>query len=158
MFSVSSHKMKFFVVDNGVTQVRHEIEAHNDTIGPIGTDDPYGHDGPCPLGDYGLGLPEAAATRNGDGTVTSNDPTDIAYGCWFTPLVDIGGLWAAHGRSGIGVHGGGSASPTPFAIQQGWYPTEGCIRLQNEDNENVFVPFVRYLLLKSAKLTLTVAA
>jgi RHS repeat-associated protein len=31
------------------------------------------------------------------------------------------------------LHGGGSGCAQPFAGQQGWYPTTGCTRLQNDD-------------------------
>jgi hypothetical protein len=33
------------------------------------------------------------------------------------------------------VHGGGSGLADPFAPRQGWKPTEGCTRAQNEDVE-----------------------
>jgi hypothetical protein len=37
------------------------------------------------------------------------------------------------GRSNIEIHGGGSGQPKPFASQQGWEKTHGCIRVQNHD-------------------------
>ena len=33
------------------------------------------------------------------------------------------------------IHGGGSSLPDPFAPRQGWTPTLGCLRVQNEDGE-----------------------
>lgn len=35
------------------------------------------------------------------------------------------------------VHGGGSGLPNPYAPKQGWKPTEGCTRAQNEDIEEL---------------------
>lgn len=66
-----------------------------------------------------------------------------AYGRWCIDLVDLEGQEGDNGRSGISLHGGGSASPTPFAKKQGWYPTHGCIRVQNVDLENVLEPLIR---------------
>lgn len=33
------------------------------------------------------------------------------------------------------IHGGGSGLADPFAPRQGWVPTYGCLRMQNEDGE-----------------------
>ena len=33
------------------------------------------------------------------------------------------------------IHGGGRSLPDPFAPRQGWTPTLGCLRVQNEDGE-----------------------
>ena len=35
------------------------------------------------------------------------------------------------------IHGGGSGLPFPYAPRQGWLPTYGCLRMQNEDGEEV---------------------
>lgn len=35
------------------------------------------------------------------------------------------------------VHGGGSGLPDSYAPRQGWKPTEGCTRAQNEDVEEL---------------------
>lgn len=35
------------------------------------------------------------------------------------------------------IHGGGSGLDDPKAPRQGWYPTLGCIRCQNEDGEKL---------------------
>lgn len=47
---------------------------------------------------------------------------DDAYG---TVYIDTGD---PRGRV---IHGGGSALPNPKADEQGWYPTLGCLRVQN---------------------------
>lgn len=36
---------------------------------------------------------------------------------------------------GRDIHGGGSGLDNPKAPRQGWYPTLGCLRMQNEDGE-----------------------
>lgn len=89
------------------------------------------HDGQCPLGDYLLGHPEVVT------------PPEVAYGFWFTPLIDYQGLWNLHHRAGIGIHGGGSDQPNPLADDQGLEETFGCIRLLNKDNK-VFVTLVQH--------------
>ena len=33
------------------------------------------------------------------------------------------------------IHGGGSDLTDPFAARQGWEPTYGCLRMQNEDGK-----------------------
>lgn len=75
--------------------------------------------GPLPAGTYTLG------------PVEWNEPEETAdvrsMGPCFIPLLGI------PGHSGIGIHGGGSAAAHPLAAQQGWFPTENCIRLQNAD-------------------------
>lgn len=35
------------------------------------------------------------------------------------------------------IHGGGSNLPQPYAPRQGWLPTYGCLRMQNEDGEEL---------------------
>lgn len=35
------------------------------------------------------------------------------------------------------IHGGGTGLPDPWAKQQGWVPTFGCLRMQNEDGEEL---------------------
>ncbi len=110
--------------------------------------DVYGQYCKCPPGsNYLVGQPQACATRFPDGTVRQNNPDDPAYGCWFTGIADDPNAdFSKHGRAGIGIHGGGTAAPNPFALEQGWYATEGCLRLQNDVNEQVFVPFVQWVL------------
>jgi hypothetical protein len=114
-FSRSQMRLKLFN-DNGTELLN--VEARNNTVA-VGE----GIDGQCPYGDYQLGPPEKV------------DPPEIPFGLWYTPILDINGLWNYHHRSGLGVHGGGSGLADPFAPRQGWQITEGCIRLQNQDNE-----------------------
>lgn len=38
---------------------------------------------------------------------------------------------------GRDIHGGGSACADPYAPRQGWHKTLGCLRMQNEDGENL---------------------
>ena len=38
---------------------------------------------------------------------------------------------------GRDVHGGGSGLDDPKAPRQGWYPTLGCLRMQNEDGQEL---------------------
>lgn len=35
------------------------------------------------------------------------------------------------------IHGGGTGLPDPYAPRQGWKPTQGCTRAQNEDVETL---------------------
>jgi len=137
----------------------HTLPCHdvgiNDQYVTAGMDE-YGSRCKCPPGDYGVAAPMACATRNADGTVTRHNDDDAAYGCWFVPLLDTHGNEAAHGRSGIGIHGGGSGLPDPFALQQGWYYTLGCLRLQNADLEQTLIPFIQYIQSHGGQVTLTV--
>jgi hypothetical protein len=115
----------WFVEADGSHTRRHRWEARNAAVGNP-SPDPYGHDCPMPFGDgYVFGKPMGCGPDSDDG---------IAYGYWAIPINDDPARdFAAHGRDGIMAHGGGSASPTPFAAKQGWYATCGCLRLQNED-------------------------
>lgn len=79
-----------------------------------------------------------------------------AYGRWFVDLEEMEGQELARGRAGIGVHGGGSALPDPEAPRQGWAPTRGCVRLQNEDLETLLVPAVRWVRAHMGTAWLTV--
>jgi len=73
----------------------------------------------CPNGTYTLGAPEY------------NEPEETAnlraMGPYFIPIYNI------PGHDGIGIHGGGSAAAHPLAARQGFFPTENCIRVQNDD-------------------------
>jgi hypothetical protein len=82
----------------------------------------YGHHGWCPRGEFLLGAP--------------TDVHLVPFGFHYTPLFDLdpAGPMHANGRGGIGIHGGGSGLSEPFADRQGWQVTEGCLRVQNEDN------------------------
>lgn len=84
--------------------------------------DDYGRWGRCPPGDYPLGVPHP-----------HDDP---AFGKWFIPVEGV------VGRVGIGIHGGGSGLPDPFAAEQGWVITHGCFRLQNMDLDELVAVLV----------------
>ncbi|MCD6165521.1 L,D-transpeptidase family protein, partial [bacterium] len=62
---------------------------------------------------------------------------NIPYGTRFIGLEATGGEALRSGRTGIGIHGGGSGLADPFRGDQGWVITEGCIRMQNEDIETM---------------------
>lgn len=81
----------------------------------------YGHDGQCPPETYLLGRPVAKNT--------------VPFGPWFIPLNDFGDHHGMqdHGRSGIGIHGGGSGLAHPLDPEQGWQITHGCLRVENQD-------------------------
>jgi hypothetical protein len=145
IFDGPNQNMKFYLTENGVTTLRHNIEARGDAVGIPTLMEPYGLDCKTPPGEYFAGVPEVCGQRDPHTGVVAWNPAadDQAYGCFFTPLLDPHGILAAHGRAGNGAHGGGSALPKPFDLLQGWTPTEGCIRMQNRDNEQIFVPFVR---------------
>lgn len=89
----------------------------------------FGHFGNCPRGEFLLGM-----------TLKENS---APFGFWFTPVLDYGDHHAmkALGRSGIGVHGGGSGLANWRLPMQGWIQTHGCLRLQNAANEE-FVKLV----------------
>jgi len=77
---------------------------------------------------------------------------NVAYGPKGA-FIDTGDT--ARGRD---IHGGGTGLPDPMADRQGWKPTLGCTRGQNEDvinlgnaitqfqqaNPGVGIPYVRY--------------
>jgi hypothetical protein len=124
----------------------HDVGVNDATI--TAGEDAYGSKCKCPPGtNYLVGTPMPCATRNEDGTVTRHNDDDQAYGCWFIPLGDSDQhSFELHGRAGIGIHGGGSDLPDPFALpNQGWEYTFGCLRLQNADLENTLVPFVNFI-------------
>lgn len=137
VFNGQSRCLKFYVVTSDGGDLRHTFDCHdvgvNDQDISAGEDE-YGHRCKCPPGiGYILGSPQYL------------NPAEAAYGYYFTPIYDdAGGDMAAHGRDGIGVHGGGSDLSDPFAAIQGWEYTYGCLRLQNEDNAQ-FADSVRYI-------------
>jgi hypothetical protein len=139
----------------------HTIECHdvgvNDQYVTQGGD-VYGSHCKCPPGySYTIGMPQACATRLSNGNVKINNDDDQAYGCWFTPIGDDpAGNMSQHDRAGIGIHGGGSDLPAPFALYQGWEYTYGCLRLQNYHNEQIFVPFMQWVLDKGGAVKLDV--
>ena len=137
IFNGPGRLLKFYLF--GEAAPRHQFVAHdvgvNDALITAG-EDVYGHHCKCPPGAmYVVGKPQQQAERLPDGTVKILADDAQAYGFWFTPINDDpNGDMKLHGRDGIGFHGGGSGLPDPFADNQGWVSTYGCIRLQNVDN------------------------
>ena len=107
--------LKVFAWPSG--ELRYSCEVRNDAVGGEG----YGHLARCPLGDYVLAAPQPIA------------PPIASEGAWQIPLIDADKLWALAGRGDIMIHGGGTASPDPLAPNQGFFPTEGCFRVLNDD-------------------------
>jgi muramidase (phage lysozyme) len=72
-----------------------------------------------------------------------------SYGWYSLDLVDLEGQESSVGRSGIMIHGGGSAAgwPGAWAPRQPLHSTLGCIRMHNGDLRELVMP-----LLKSGKL------
>ncbi len=147
VFNGPSRTLKFYVQDQGSVQLRHIVTCHDVGVLDGTLPDPYGHNCKCPPGMFFVGEPQPCAIRNPDGSILKIHNDDAAYGCFFTPLVDnpVDNAFLMHGRAGVGIHGGGSDLPDPFALQQGWEYTFGCLRLQNADNERILVPFITYI-------------
>jgi|SRR5579872_446151 len=123
IFNGQSRLLKCYVFGEGAP--RHVLPARDVGVNDADVqkgEDVYGYRCKCPPGaGYILSAP-----------IQLHEPP---YGFGFTPIGDnAAGTLAAHGRSGLGIHGGGSDLPDPFAPHQGWEDTFGCIRLQNEDN------------------------
>lgn len=161
VFSGPNRTMKLFYKDSRGAQnaeLRHTLVAHDVGVADGTLSDAFGSRCKCPPGTYKADFPLVCATRLSNGGIQVNHDDDRAYGCFFTPLEDLtpDGPFAQHGRSGIGIHGGGSDLPDPFAMSQGWEWTYGCIRLQNIDNETIFVPFVKFILSHSGEIDVTV--
>lgn len=145
-----SDLLKFFIMTIAGSQERHSWECHDvgtaDVNPPDG--DPYGHDCKMPPGEgYTIGAPQDCGPDSDDG---------VAYGYYFTPIGDNpAGDLAAHGRDGLGIHGGGSDLAEPFAPRQGWEWTFGCPRMQNADNQQL-VDSIRYVQAHGGTVTLDV--
>lgn len=99
-----------------------EIEMRNRTVNAG-----EGHWGHLPGGSYLVGAP--------------SDCHVVSLGWHFSPLFDLDphGPMHEHGRTAIGMHGGGTGLPDPFAAEQGWVDTEGCLRVQNRDNRELVI-------------------
>lgn len=155
----STNTLKFFYVNaDGSKSLRHQWEAHDVGVGDANppNGDEYGHLCKIPPADgYTLGVPGPCGPNSDDGA---------AYGWWATPINDNPeGTLAAHGRSGLMIHGGGSGLADPFAPLQGWEWTLGCIRMQNVDNgmqtaaDGTLVNSVRYVQQNGSTVYLEVA-
>lgn len=119
-----------------------ECEAHNVTTNNAGAFSE--HNAPCPPGQYLLGPPVEKNT--------------VPFGKYFLLLADYDGhhTMAENGRSGVGLHGGGSGQPDPFAPHQGWTVTHGCWRLANASLEQL-VSLLRPLRASGGRCFVTVA-
>lgn len=147
IFSGPARRMQLWYKqdENSTAELRHTFEAHDVGVNDGTLPDEYGHKCKCPPGTFLVGKPQHL------------NPPERPYGYFFTPLSDetSDGPMEEHGRDGIGVHGGGSDLPDPFADRQGWEWTFGCLRLQNEDNKT-FVSFVEYVQSFGGKVEITV--
>jgi lysozyme len=65
---------------------------------------------------------------------------DPAYGWYTFDMEDLEGQETGIGRSGICLHGGGSAAPDPQAPYQPLLPTFGCVRVHNQDLRDKILP------------------
>lgn len=70
------------------------------------------------------------------------EPANVwnAYGKYFWDMSPGSGAEEKYGRSGVGLHGGGSALENPLAPNQQLLPTWGCIRITNSDAEKKILP------------------
>jgi RHS repeat-associated protein len=82
-----------------------------------------------------------ASLPNGDYIAIAKSP-GVKYGkSYGTFYIDTGDL---RGRD---IHGGGNNKklvPDPYASEQGWVPTFGCIRMQNENGEELSILMIMY--------------
>jgi len=112
VFNATHHQLKCFK-SNG--ELEWHIRAHGEGTGGA----PSKHLGNTPSGLYRVG--EVVAT-----------PHDNRFGPYEIKL-DVVELDNGVRRGQIGIHGGGSDLLKPFAAEQGWEKTHGCIRVQNHD-------------------------
>lgn len=111
------------------------IEAHCEGVNGPGFDRAGGD---TPPGVYEIGL--VTKTQRSE-----PDSVWYSYGRYFCDLVELENQEASRGRAGVGVHSAGTGLPDPMADYQGWAPTLGCVRLQNFDQYNTFVPMVKWV-------------
>jgi hypothetical protein len=69
----------------------------------------------------------------------------MAFGWASIDMIDLEGNEDNNGRSGIMLHGGGSACGWPGAWDryQALYPTLGCLRMHNFDVQNSVLPLLK---------------
>jgi len=79
-----------------------------------------------------------------------------AYGKFFWDMSPGSGAEEKYGRSGCGIHGGGTLAPMPLAPYQELKATHGCIRLHNADLEKRILPIWEETRKKKATIWLTV--
>lgn len=72
-------------------------------------------------------------------------PTLMSFGWYSFDMIELENQEVKHGRSGIMLHGGGSACgwPGAWAPFQPLYPTHGCIRMRNIDLRDKVLPLTR---------------
>lgn len=80
--------------------------------------------------------------RDYEKPIRPGDRVLMAYGWYSIDLIDLEGQEAGNGRSGIMIHGGGSALGWPrcWDPYQPLLPTLGCIRMRNADLRDMVVP------------------
>lgn len=68
----------------------------------------------------------------------------MQYGWTFVDMVELENQERTHGRSGVGIHGGGSALgwPGAWAPKQRLVPTRGCVRCHNSDVRDRVLPLM----------------
>ncbi len=88
--------------------------------------------------------------------IPKNDRDYDSYGDWCVDLVDLTGNEDGNGRSGISVHGGGSAAPNPHADFQPLLHTEGCIRFHNYHMRHNIIPLINQAKKAGCKVYFTV--
>jgi hypothetical protein len=139
LHAVFNDDSDLFKVFNAKGELVFQCEMQNRAVG--GED--FGHWGRCPRGEFVLGVPVR----------TKSAP----FGYWFTRVLDYDDNHKMRDfkREGIGIHGGGSGLPDPFAPRQGWKKTHGCLRVANEDNARI-VEFVKAAQAKGGRVYLTV--
>ncbi len=97
----------------------------------------------CPPGLYKLGAIYRDYERVGNNP--AYDRTLMAYGWYTFDMVELENQEAKHGRSGICLHGGGSANgwPGAWAPKQPLVPTHGCCRIFNIDLRDKVLPLTK---------------
>lgn len=79
-----------------------------------------------------------ASLPNGDYWVSA----EITYGCYGPAY---GNFYITTGDPrGRDIHGGGSDLDDPFEPYQGWEPTYGCLRMQNQDGIELSEIIIEY--------------
>ena len=90
--------------------------ANNRTTKPNGDPHTAGSDGPIPSGTYHIGDPHRPSSGY------------RKAGPWFTPA-------GVKARPFIGIHGGGNSNHHPGGNDLWRTPTDGCVRLSNDDDK-----------------------
>ena len=140
--SVSLESLKVFC-SNGREVYRCKARFQG-TAGPASV-----RNGDTPRGLWRLGYPDF---------IPEDDFDRVAFGPVWVPMTGQEGQEERLGRSGFGLHGGGSGLVAPGRIlRQGWVPTHGCARVQNED-ALVIAGVCRYVVVMGGVAWMTVGA